>query len=175
MTHRVGAAVTVASLALCLLLPRQVSAQTSVGLVMAHQSEIVAMSHARGTFEVKLAPQRKDDYADGATLARLTIDKQFRGDLTGTSRGQMLSAGTPVKGSAGYVAIEQVTGSLAGRSGTFVFQHSGTMNRGVATLTLTVVPDSGTGELTGLTGSMKIIIADGKHAYEFDYALPGAP
>jgi hypothetical protein len=133
------------------------------------------MSHARGTFDVKLAPQPKDEYADGATLARLTIDKQFHGDLTGASKGQMLSAATPVKGSAGYVAIEQVTGSLAGRSGTFVFQHSGSMDRGAATLALTVVPDSGTGELTGLCGSMQIIIAGGKHSYELEYTLPGAP
>ena len=132
------------------------------------------MPHASGTFEVKITPQPADTYADGATLARLTIDKQFRGDLTGVSKGQMLSAGTPVKGSAGYVAIEQVTGALAGRSGTFVFQHSGTMNRGAATLVLTVVPDSGTGELTGLTGSMSIVIADGRHSYDLEYALPGA-
>ena len=133
------------------------------------------MPRARGTFEVKLAPQPKDDYADGASLGRLTIDKQFHGDLTGASRGQMLSAGTPVKGSAGYVAMELVTGTLAGRAGTFVFQHSGTMDRGAATLTLTVVPDSGTGELTGLSGSMAIIIADGRHSYEMEYALAGSP
>ena len=133
------------------------------------------MPSATGTFEVKLAPQPKDDYADGATLGRLTIDKQFHGDLTGVSKGQMLSALTPVKGSAGYVAMEVVTGALAGRAGTFVFQHSGTMNRGAATLVLTVVPDSGTGELTGLTGGMAIVVAGGKHSYEMDYALPGAP
>jgi hypothetical protein len=133
------------------------------------------LPNATGTFEVKLVPQPKDDYADGATLGRLTIDKQFHGDLTGVSKGQMLSALTPVKGSAGYVALEVVTGTLAGRAGTFVFQHSGTMNRGAAALTLTVVPDSGTGELTGLTGAMAILIADGKHSYEMEYALSGAP
>jgi hypothetical protein len=133
------------------------------------------MLRASGTFEVKLAPQPADVYADGAMLGRLTIDKQFRGDLTGVSKGQMLSAMTPVKGSAGYVALEVVTGTLAGRAGTFVFQHSGTMSRGAATLTLTVVPDSGTGELTGLAGSMAIIIADGKHSYELEYALSGPP
>jgi len=105
-------------------------------------------------------------------LGRLTIDKQFRGDLTGVSKGQMLSAGTPVKGSAGYVAMELVTGTLAGRSGTFVFQHSGTMSRGAASLSLTVVPDSGSGELTGLAGAMVIDIANGKHSYVFEYALP---
>lgn len=127
---------------------------------------------ATGTFDVKLAPQPADDYADGGTLGRLTIDKQFRGDLTGASKGQMLSAGTPVKGSAGYVAMELVTGTLAGRSGTFVFQHSGTMNRGAASLSLTVVPDSGTAELTGLAGAMVIDIANGRHSYVFEYALP---
>jgi hypothetical protein len=133
------------------------------------------MPRATGTFEVKLAPQPQDDYADGTTLGRLTIDKQFHGDLTGVSKGQMLSALTPVKGSAGYVAMEVVTGSLAGRAGTFVFQHSGTMNRGAATLALTVVPDSGTGELTGLAGAMTIVVAGGRHSYEMDYALSGAP
>lgn len=133
------------------------------------------MTRASGTFDVKLAPQPKDDYADGAMLARLTIDKEFRGDLAGTSKGQMLSAATSVKSSAGYVAIELVTGTLQGRRGTFVFQHSGTMNRGAPTLTLTVVPDSGTGELTGLAGSMVINIANGKHSYDFDYTLPGSP
>jgi hypothetical protein len=140
-----------------------------------HHSSIAATSRARGTFAVKLTPQPADDYADGATLGRLAIDKQFQGDLTGVSKGQMLTAGTPVKGSAGYVAIELVTGSLAGRSGTFVFQHSGTMNRGAPTLVLTVVPDSGTGELSGLTGSLAIEITAGQHYYDFAYALSGAP
>ena len=133
------------------------------------------MPHAAGTFEVKISPQPKDDYADGATLGRMTIDKHFQGDLTGSSRGQMLTAGTPVKGSAGYVAIEQVTGTLAGRAGTFILQHSGTMDRGAPTLTLTVVPDSGSGELTGLSGEMQIDIASGKHSYRFDYELNGSP
>jgi hypothetical protein len=133
------------------------------------------MTRASGAFDVKLTPQPKDDYADGAVLSRLTIDKVFRGDLAGTSRGQMLAAGTAVKGSAGYVAIELVTGTLHGRRGTFVLQHSGTMDRGAPTLALTVVPDSGSGELAGLTGAMRILIADGKHSYEFDYQLPGSP
>jgi Protein of unknown function (DUF3224) len=145
-----------------------------VQIATMNAAQNLASSRATGTFSVKLTPQPADDYADGATLARLTIDKQFQGDLTGVSKGQMLSASTPVKGSAGYVAIELVTGSLAGRSGTFVFQHSGTMNRGAPTLVLTVVPDSGTGELTGLTGSLAIEIANGQHSYHFSYALPGA-
>ena len=130
------------------------------------------MSHATGPFDVKLTPQ--DDKLD-PTLARLIIDKQFHGDLEATSKGTMLSAGTAVKGSAGYVAIELVTGTLHGRTGTFVLQHSATMNRGVPSLTITVVPDSGTGQLTGLTGTMNIIIAEGKHSYDFSYTLPEAP
>jgi hypothetical protein len=131
----------------------------------------VPMSHATGPFEVKLTPQ--DDKLD-PTLARMIIDKQFHGDLEATSKGTMLSAGTAVKGSAGYVAMELVTGTLHGRTGTFVLQHSATMNRGVPSLSITVVPDSGTGQLSGLTGSMNIIIADGKHSYDFSYTLPPA-
>lgn len=125
---------------------------------------------ASGTFQVKLVPQPPEQHAD-SRLGRMTIDKTFSGDLEGTSKGQMLSAMTATKGSAGYVAIEHVTGKLHGRSGSFVLQHSGTMDRGAQSLTITVVPDSGTGELTGLTGSMKIIIEGGKHSYEFDYEV----
>jgi hypothetical protein len=128
-------------------------------------------TRATGTFEVKLDPQPADDFADGATLGRLTIDKRFHGDLEGTSRGQMLSGMGSVKGSAGYVAIERVTGTLAGRRGSFVLQHSGTMTRGAQQLRISVVPDSGTEELAGLSGTMMIIIADGKHSYEFDYEI----
>lgn len=132
------------------------------------------MMRAAGTFEVTLTPQPADDYADGKALGRLTIDKTFAGDLVATSRGQMLSAMSAVKGSAGYVAIEHVTGTLAGHGGTFVLQHSGTMDRGHGTLDLRVVPDSGTGALAGLTGRMAIIVAGGTHSYEFDYELPEA-
>jgi hypothetical protein len=103
----------------------------------------------------------------------MSIDKQFQGNLEAASYGQMLTAVTGVKGSAGYVAIEQVTGSLHGRSGAFVLQHSGTMTRGAPQLTVSVVPDSGTGELLGLTGTMTITIADGKHSYDFEYTLAG--
>ncbi len=107
-------------------------------------------------------------------LARMSIDKQFVGDLAATSKGEMLSAGTSVKGSAGYVAIERVVGTLGGRRGSFVLQHNGVMTRGAPQLTITVVPDSGTGALAGLSGTMAIIIADGKHSYELDYSLPAA-
>ena len=174
MIHRIAHAIVVGSVALCLIAPHPAAAQAAGSTGAAHQ-ETIAMSRASGTFEVQLAPQAKDDYADGAALGRLTIDKQFRGDLAGASRGQMLTAITPVKGSAGYVAMELVTGTLAGRTGTFALQHSGTMNRGAASLVLTVVPDSGTGELTGLAGSMTIEISNGKHSYQLDYTIPGSP
>ena len=126
---------------------------------------------ANGTFEVKLTPQPADSGAPA--VGRMSIDKEFHGDLKAASKGQMLTAVTGVKGSAGYVAIEQVTGSLHGRSGAFVLQHSGTMTRGAPQLTVSVVPDSGTGKLLGLTGTMTITIADGKHSYDFEYTLAG--
>ena len=129
-----------------------------------------AMTHATGTFDVKVVPQT-DDKAD-PNLGRMTIDKQFHGDLEGTSKGQMLTGMTEVKGSAGYVAIEKVTGTLKGRSGSFILQHTGVMNRSVPQLTITVVPDSGTGQLAGLTGKLTINIANGKHSYDFEYSLP---
>lgn len=126
--------------------------------------------HAAGTFEVKLLPQPVVDADSG--LGRMSIDKVFSGDLQGTSKGEMLAAVTPVKGSAGYVAIERVTGTLQGRSGSFTLQHLGTMTRGAPTLTVLVVPDSGTGELSGIAGSLSINITDGKHFYTLDYTLP---
>ena len=132
-------------------------------------------NRASGTFEVKLTPQATDDSPESALLGRMSIVKQLHGDLQATSQGMMLSAGTAVKGSAGYVAIERVSGALHGRSGTFVLQHSGTMTRGAPQLTITVVPDSGTESLVGLAGKMAIIIADGKHSYDFEYMLADTP
>ncbi|MBT9458590.1 MAG: DUF3224 domain-containing protein [Burkholderiaceae bacterium] len=131
-------------------------------------------SHAAGTFEVKLTPQAPDDASAGAP-GRLLIDKQFHGALSGSSQGQMLAVRSPVAGSAGYVAMELVTGTLAGRSGTFALQHSGSMDRGASSLSIHVVPDSATGELDGLSGKMDIQITDGKHSYTFDYLLPAQP
>jgi len=125
-----------------------------------------------GNFDVRLSPL--DAYAqgvDGVNLGRMSIDKQFHGALDASSKGEMLSAMTSVKGSAGYVAIEQVTGDLSGRKGSFVLQHFGTMNRGSDRLILEVVPDSGSGELMGLVGKMTITIEDGQHFYEFEYSL----
>jgi Protein of unknown function (DUF3224) len=128
-------------------------------------------SRAAGSFEVKLTPQPPDEHPAGAAVGRMMIDKHFHGDLEGTSHGQMLAASTGVKTSAGYVALERVTGTLQGRGGTFVLQHSGTMNRGVPSLSITVVPDSGTGELAGLAGRMTIVVEGGKHSYEFEYTI----
>jgi hypothetical protein len=136
------------------------------------QKGAVVTAHATGTFEVKLTPQPSEDKTDDATLGRMTIDKQFHGDLEATSKGQMLTADTPVKGSAGYVAIERITGTLQGRPGNFVLQHSGTLTRGAPQQSITVVPDSGTGQLVGLTGTMTIIITSGKHSYDLAYTLP---
>jgi hypothetical protein len=132
-------------------------------------------SHATGTFEVKITPQAPDGKFEDATLGRVTIDKQIHGDLEATSKGTMLTASTDVQGSAGYVAIERITGTLQGRTGSFVLQHTGTMNRGAFQLSITVVPDSGTGQLVGITGKFIINIADGKHSYVFDYTLPETP
>ena len=129
-------------------------------------------SVAIGKFTVKLAPLPFDGQPGNTKLGRMSIDKQITGDLVATTSGQMLSAMTDTKGSAGYVAIERVQGTLQDRKGSFVLQHTGTMNRGVPGLSVTVVPDSGTEELVGLTGEFKIIIADGKHSYEFAYSLP---
>src|SRR5262245_24645635 len=134
--------------------------------------EVSAMSEARGTFDVKVIPQAADDAA-GGPFGRLFLDKQFHGGLEGGSKGQMLASGTGNEGSGAYVALELVTGTLDGRRGSFVLQHSGTMTKNVATMSVTVVPDSGTGELIGLAGTMTIIIADGKHSYMFAYTLDG--
>ena len=126
-------------------------------------------THASGTFEVKLTPQA-DDKGDPA-LGRMLIDKQFHGELEGTSKGQMLTAGS-AEGSGVYVAVEKVTGTLHGRTGTFILHHTGIMTRKTPQLSINVAPDSGTGQLAGITGKMNIIITNGKHSYEFEYTLP---
>ena len=174
LTSRCGRRAAALALAVALL-PAAAPAQSPPATADTTTRAILVTHHARGTFDVAIAPTAADDYADGATLGRMTLDKTFRGDLEATSRGQMLTAMTPVRNSAGYVAIERVVGTLGGRRGTFVLQHSGTMERGAQRLTLAVVPDSGTDELTGLAGTMTIQIADGVHAYAFEYTLPPAP
>ena len=127
---------------------------------------------ATGKFDVKITPQASDLAPEGPNLGRMSIDKQYHGDLEATGIGQMLTAGTEVKGSGAYAAIEKVTGSLEGKKGTFILQHTGTMRREVPQLAIVVVPDSGTGELQGISGKMKIKFAEGgKHFYELDYTL----
>ena len=128
--------------------------------------------YANGTFEVKMTPQPAQDGVGDPGIGRMALDKQFHGDLDATGKGQMLAAGTDVPGSAGYVALERVSGTLHGRRGTFALQHSGTMARGAPQLSISVVPDSGTGELLGLAGKLAITIADGKHSYAFEYSMP---
>ena len=124
------------------------------------------MPQASGTFDVKLNPQPTD-----APIGRMSLDKVFKGDLDGTSKGEMLAVRSAMAGSAGYVALEKVTATLGGKTGEFFLQHNGLMDRNTPSLTVIVVPDSGTGELTGLTGTMTIDIKDGKHFYAFNYSL----
>ena len=138
----------------------------SLILAMGMIAKGLSAESAKGTFDVKLVP------LEGTVIGRMSIDKTFAGDLAATSVGEMLAMRTSVKDSAGYVAMEKVTGTLAGRTGTFVLQHSGTMSGGKQELSVTVVPDSGTEGLTGLSGRMAIIIEGKKHSYEFVYLLP---
>jgi len=128
--------------------------------------------HAEGTFDVKTTPLPPDDATTGTSIGRFALDKQFHGDLDAASKGEMLGAGDLAKGAAGYVAIEHVTGTLHGHTGSFALQHIGTMDQGKFQLAVTVIPGSGTGDLAGIAGTMTIIIAAGKHSYTFDYTLP---
>jgi hypothetical protein len=164
----------IGGICLCLALISLGHAQDQSPAQRAAAKEKIVTTHAIGTFDVKVTSQAAGDGAD-ADVGRMTLDKQFHGDLEGTSKGVMLAASTSVKGSAGYVAMEKVTGTLKGRNGSFVLQHSGTMTRGVPQLMVRVVPDSGTGQLVGLAGTMTIKIADGKHSYDFEYTLAAAP
>jgi hypothetical protein len=135
---------------------------------------IMSQQHAAGPFDVTVTPQGQPEVGNGVTTGRMMIDKRYHGALEGSGVGEMLSAMTATEGSAGYVAIERVTGKLNGRSGSFVVQHSGTMARGAQALSITVVPDSGAGELAGIAGTMRIRIEERQHFYEFDYVLPDA-
>ena len=131
--------------------------------------------HATGPFDVKVAPQPLSGPVEDALLGRFSLEKQYHGDLEGTGHGQMLTAGTEVKGSAAYVAMERVSGKLDGKTGTFALMHVGTMGHGDTRLEIKVVPDSGTGELVGLAGAFNILIAEGgKHSYDLEYSLPTA-
>jgi hypothetical protein len=168
-----------AGLLLTVSLPGSAQLPPPAGPRVTTQKEIALQRHAAGTFEVKTTPQPSEDAAASPTpdptadpnLARFLLDKHYHGDIEAIGKGQMLTAGTSVKGSAGYVAMEKVTGTLGGHTGTFVLQHIGVMNRGAMELAITVVPDSGTGELAGLAGRMNITIKDGKHFYNFEYTL----
>lgn len=132
------------------------------------------LTTVRGVFEVKLTPEAVEAGEGDVTISRLAIDKQYHGELDATGKGVMLSATTAVKGSAGYIAIERVTGTLGGRRGSFVLQHTGTMTRGAPELAITIVPDSGTDRLAGIAGSCGITIVDGIHSYELRFTLPQA-
>jgi hypothetical protein len=150
-----------------LLATINIHAQTNPKFSTHEKKEIMSL-HANGPFEVKIDPQPAEEKGGGAAIGRMHLEA--------TSKGTMLAAGTGSKNSSGgYVALEIVTGSLKGRTGTFVLQHSATMNRGAPQLSITVVPDSATGQLTGLAGKMNINIADGKHSYDLDYTLPENP
>jgi len=127
------------------------------------------MMIARGTFEVKMTPRPEE--SAGGSFGQFFIDKKFQGDLDGVSNGHMLASGGPPSKSGAYVALEQVTGMLNGKHGSFVLMHRGTMNDGAAHLDVAVVPGSGTGDLKGIAGTMTIIIEGGKHSYEFSYVL----
>ena len=145
--------------------PTLAQSQTSV-------KEAVVTARATGRFDVNVAPLTADS-ADTGGFGRMSLEKTFSGDLTGTSRGQMVAAGTEVEGSGGYVALERVTGTLQGRTGSFMLMHAGTMKAGNYEMRITVVPDSGTGELAGLSGTFLIIFEGKNHLYQFDYSIGG--
>jgi Protein of unknown function (DUF3224) len=154
---------------ICLILAGSVLAQTTTP----SQKEALVTNHATGPFDVKMVPQ-EDKAVDGVT--RMLLDKQYHGDLEGAAKGEMLTGGISANKSGAYVAIEKFTGTLHGRSGSFVLHHTGIMTRGTPDLTILVAPDSGTGQLAGISGKMTINIApDGKHSYDFEYTLPAAP
>lgn len=129
---------------------------------------------ATGTFEVQMKPLEQTEPAPGGSLGRLSLDKQFHGDLEAVGQGQMLTAMSDVQGSAAYVAIERVTGTLHGRAGSFALHHRGLMTRGEQSLEISIVPDTGTGELTGITGTLKIRIEGKAHFYDLEYEVGGS-
>ncbi|MEP7076975.1 MAG: DUF3224 domain-containing protein [Acidobacteriota bacterium] len=136
------------------------------------KKEITVTKHASGTFDVKINPMPAEENVGDSLIGRLSLEKQFSGDMDGTSKGQMLGIGSAVKESGGYVAAERFVGTLDGKKGSFSLQHSGTMQGGKFDLNVSVVPESGTDELTGISGKMNILIEGGEHFYELDYSLP---
>lgn len=155
----------------CLALGLAASAFTNSGPSQQRQRGTAVAKHASGAFDVKITPQKDEGIGD-QTIGRMSIDKQYHGDLQGSGLGQMLAGMGEVKESGAYVAIERVRGTLGGRKGSFAVYHRGVMTRGAQELVITVVPDSGTEDLAGITGTMTIEIKDGKHFYGFDYTLP---
>jgi hypothetical protein len=161
---------------LCLSVGLRSAAGTEAAVIQTAQKGTALTNQASGTFEVDVKPLPNDEKVQGLKVGRLSVDKQFKGDLEGTSKGEMMTADTGVKGSAGYVAIERVSGKLKGRSGSFTLLHQATMRRGGEfNMAIIVVPDSGTDELVGLCGRMSILITEGKHSYTLDYTLPATP
>ena len=162
------AVIVTVALSAMLFYPRLAPAQTAGPSLKG----AIVTDRATGPFDVKVIPT--DEKSADPLLGRMTLDKQYHGDLEATGKGQMLTAGSAVKGSGAYVAIEKVSGTLHGHTGTFVLQHSGTMTQGAPQLNITVVPDSGTGQLAGISGKMNITITGGKHFYDLEYMLPKA-
>jgi hypothetical protein len=164
------------SLMLCACLVAAGNAQPQPPAAGTPRKDTPMTLHATGAFDVKITPLPPDDATGGAgvNIGRYAVDKQYHGDLEATGKGEMLGAGDPAKGNAGYVAIEHVTGTLHGHGGSFALQHTGTMDQGKLQLTVTVVPGSGTGSFAGIAGTMTIIITSGKHSYDFEYALPAS-
>src|SRR5579864_2715186 len=132
------------------------------------------MPTAQGSFEVRVAPLSPDEAIAATSIARYSLDKVYRGDLVGASAGEMMGAGNPATGRAGYVAVEQFTGALHGRNGSFALQHSSTMYDGHYEMNIRVAPGSGTGDLEGIAGTLTITVGGGNHSYSFEYTLPGS-
>jgi hypothetical protein len=161
-----------ASVCICASLGILASAHSQAPPSKLLRKDPIMTRHAEGPFDVKTTPIAANDATMGTLIGRYSLVKQYHGDLDATSKGEMLSAGDPSSGNAGYVAIEQVTGTLAGHTGSFALQHMGTMEGGSYKLSVVVVPGSGTAQLTGISGTLNIVIANGKHSYVFDYSLP---
>jgi len=164
-----------ASICLCACLSLAAQADAQAPPSSLRHKDPVMTRHAEGTFDVKMTPLAADDATTGTLIGRYSAVKQYHGDLEATAKGEMLGAGDPSTGNAGYVAIEQVTGTLHGHAGSFALQHLGVMEGGSYKLSVAVVPGSGTAQLTGLAGTLNIVIAAGKHSYTFDYTVPATP
>ena len=164
-----------ASTCLCVVLGFAAQAHSQAPPSKLLRKDPVMSRHAAGSFDVKTTPLAADDAIAGTLIGRYSLVKQYHGDLDAASKGEMLGAGDPSSGNAGYVAIEQVTGSLNGHTGSFALQHIGSMDSSGLRLSVAVVPGSGTGQLAGIAGTLTITNASGKHSYTLDYTLPSTP